>query len=130
MHELANTISGRIPSKKNSRKIHRAGSRIIVATSDAYKARHEEQSWKLNGVRPFEKLPVFIKIRFWMPDEIRADLANKAESIMDLLADRGIIGDDNWNVAPEILLSRADIDRKTHERKRRSDSSDDTHKSK
>jgi Holliday junction resolvase RusA-like endonuclease len=111
MNELTLTISGRIPSKKNSRKIHRAGNRIIVATSDEYKAWHEEQSWKLKGVKTIEQYPVFIKIRFWMPDAIRADLTNKTESIMDLLVDCGIIGDDNWNVVPEILLSCAGIDR-------------------
>jgi hypothetical protein len=31
---------------------------------------------------------------------------------MDLLVDGGIIGDDNWNVVPEVLLRCLGIDRK------------------
>jgi Holliday junction resolvase RusA-like endonuclease len=105
------TISGRIPSKKNSRTIHRAGNRVIVATSSEYKDWHEEQMWTLKSVKPIEQYPVSITIRFWMPDAIRADLTNKAESIMDLLVDCGVIGDDNWNVVPELTLTCAGIDR-------------------
>lgn len=39
------------------------------------------------------------------PESLRAsDLTNKAESIMDLLVDAGIIEDDNWFVVPEVNL--------------------------
>jgi Holliday junction resolvase RusA-like endonuclease len=46
-----------------------------------------------------------------MPDAIRADLTNKAESIMDLLVDAGVLQDDNWNVVPEVILRCKGIDR-------------------
>lgn len=105
-------IHGRVPSKKNSRKAIYTGGRTIMIPSDQYKAWHAGAMTELYGVKPFEKYPVRVEICFFMPDAIRADLTNKAESIMDLLVDGGIIGDDNWNVVPEVLLRCLGIDRK------------------
>ena len=52
-----------------------------------------------------------IEMMFYFPDKRRADLTNKAESIMDLLVDAGIIEDDNANVCPEVLLRFGGVDR-------------------
>ena len=52
-----------------------------------------------------------VYILFSPPDARKADLSNKAESIMDLLVDAGIIKDDNWFEIPDLHLVRADIDR-------------------
>ncbi|MCK4521393.1 MAG: hypothetical protein KAU20_02380 [Nanoarchaeota archaeon] len=46
-----------------------------------------------------------IKINFFFPDLKVADLTNKADSVMDLLVDFGIIKDDSWLVCPELHLS-------------------------
>ncbi len=106
------TIHGRVPSKKNSRKAIYAGGRTIMIPSDQYKAWHQGAATELYGTKAIEKYPVRVKITLFMPDAIRADLTNKAESIMDLLVDCCILQDDNWNVIPELDLRCAGIDRK------------------
>lgn len=50
-------------------------------------------------------------IEFYLPDARKTDLTNKAESIMDLLVDNGIIEDDNCHVVPFISLYYFGIDR-------------------
>lgn len=112
MNKRSITLHGRIPSKKNSRKAIYTGGRTIMIPSDRYKAWHGIAITELYGVKPFEQYPVRVEIRFYMPDAIRKDLTNAAESIMDLLVDGGIISDDNWNIVPEITLRSMGIDRK------------------
>lgn len=41
-----------------------------------------------------------------------ADLTNKAESVMDLLVDCGIIVDDSWQVVEKLTLRIGGIDKK------------------
>lgn len=41
----------------------------------------------------------------------KADLTNKAESIMDALVDAGVLEDDNWFVCGDIRLLFGGIDR-------------------
>lgn len=57
------------------------------------------------------KGPLNIEMKFWFPDRRKADLTNKAESIMDLLVDAGIIEDDNVNVCPRVWLEFCGMDR-------------------
>ena len=52
-----------------------------------------------------------VTLSFWAPDKRAADLTNKAESIMDLLVDRGILSDDNWHIIPNIELQFKGIDK-------------------
>lgn len=52
-----------------------------------------------------------IQIEFWMPDNRRADLTNKAESVMDLLVDLKIITDDSWQCVPSLTLQSKGIDK-------------------
>ena len=40
-----------------------------------------------------------------MPDKRKTDLTNKAESVMDLLVDCGVIEDDSWQFVPKLYLS-------------------------
>ena len=47
-----------------------------------------------------------------MPDNRRADLTNKAESIMDLLVDCKVIVDDSWQEVPRLLLNCGGVDQK------------------
>jgi crossover junction endodeoxyribonuclease RusA len=48
---------------------------------------------------------------WYMPDNIKADLTNKAESVMDLLVDCKVIDDDCWQVIPRIMLDCRGIDK-------------------
>lgn len=52
-----------------------------------------------------------IEITIYAPDKRKADKTNKAESIMDLMVDAGIIEDDNWFVFPELNLKFGGVDR-------------------
>lgn len=45
-----------------------------------------------------------IEIATGFPDNRKADLTNKAESVMDLLVLAGVIQDDSWQVAPRLIL--------------------------
>jgi Holliday junction resolvase RusA-like endonuclease len=104
-------ITGRIPSKKNSLRRVKRGNRIFTLPSKQYEEWHEQASWQLKAQKK-EKLrpPYAIHIYIYFPDKRKADLSNKAESIMDLLVDNGIIEDDNWKVVPSLTLT-ADYDK-------------------
>lgn len=102
-------INGRVPSKKNSRINTRSGRSF---PSSKYTAWHKDASAQLTNqsvkeMKNFSK----IEIHFWFPDDRRADLTNKAESIMDLLVDNGLIKDDSWQVTGGVMLIPEGIDR-------------------
>jgi len=99
-------ISGRIPSKKNSRNIFVRGGRLMNIPSKQYATWHKEASKELASkrVRPYKTVKR-IELSFFAPDRRASDLTNKSESIMDLLVDNKIIPDDNWWVISEILIT-------------------------
>ena len=71
--------------------------------SKAHSAWHRSSSIALRDAPSFGRCTVCIKIIF--PDKRRADVTNKAESVLDLLVDRGIIPDDSWQVIGSPILS-------------------------
>lgn len=82
------------------------GGRAIHIPSNAYRAWHKDASRQLTE-QSFSKLPIetsCVDITLFAPDRRAGDLSNKAESIMDLLTDNGIIKDDNWFVIPNLSL--------------------------
>ena len=101
------TLFGRIPSKKNSRVTTRSGRTF---PSKKYTEWHKGQSLKLKGLGLVENVRI-VSILFFMPDNRKADLTNKAESIMDLLVDNDVIKDDSWQHIPNVLLRCEGIDR-------------------
>ena len=80
--------------------------------SKKYKEWHDGASNQLLKQR---KRPVRgirdISIHFWAPDKRKTDLTNKAESILDLLVDNGILEDDNWFVVGKLTLYLAGVDK-------------------
>ncbi len=84
----------------------------MIIPSAAYTKWHVEASTQID--RQFFAVGNVqeVQLEFWLPDKRRTDLTNKAESVMDLLVDTGVIEDDNWQVIPRILLHGAGIDRK------------------
>ena len=104
------TILGRIPSKKNSRINTRSGRSF---PSKAYSEWHRSASFQIS---PLKNTDVFknvgqIEIKFWLPDNRRCDLTNKAESIMDLLVDNGLLEDDCWQITGPVYLIPMGIDK-------------------
>ena len=95
-------LHGRIPSKKNSRVNTRSGRSF---PSKKYKEWHEAAMWELKSQKPPQGIDrCEIQLVLHMPDRRRADLTNKAESVMDLLVDAGVITDDSWQVVTPIIL--------------------------
>jgi Holliday junction resolvase RusA-like endonuclease len=105
-------LKGRVPSKKNSKRRIRRGNATYMVPSEAHEAWHEEQMIALRYQWP-SKLTITkaqsVEIIFYPPDRRKADLSNKAESVMDLLVDAGILADDSWFVVPTLTLIRAEV---------------------
>jgi len=106
------TITGRIPSKKNSKRIVRFGKRSAIISSKDYVAWHKTASVQLLGIKPISEPIKKISVRFWWADARKTDLSNKFESLADLLVDNKIISDDNYTVIPIVTLASMGIDRK------------------
>lgn len=112
MGRIKITISGRIPSKKNSKRVFARENRVIVIPSENHEVWYEEQSYLIKRFRP--KKPIEkceVEITFYAPDKRKADLSNKAESIMDLLVDNLFIVDDNWFVCGDLPLHFGGVDK-------------------
>lgn len=92
-------IKGRIPSKKNSKDIIKRGKRKFIVPSKKHQEWHDDAMWQVKAQKPKYGINrCSINLLFRMPDNRRADLSNKEESIMDLLVDAGVITDDSWQV--------------------------------
>ncbi len=100
------TIRGRIPSKKNSRINTRSGRSF---PSSKYTEWHKDASLQIKSAS--SQTQKGFALTFYMPDNRRTDLTNKAESVMDLLVDNGLIDDDCWQVTGDVNLSCGGIDK-------------------
>ena len=76
--------------------------KIINIPSNRYRAWHKPalQTLKNTPVR-FEKTEC-VDLCFYGENKRKFDLSNRAESIMDLLVDAGIIPDDNYEIVPRL----------------------------
>jgi len=105
-NELHLVVNGRIPSKKNSRNLFVRGGRLMNIPSKDYADWHKTSSLQILEFKNHTIENVdFIELEFYAPDRRGADLTNKAESIMDLLVDNGILEDDNWWIVNKLTLS-------------------------
>ncbi|MBP7118568.1 hypothetical protein KBA63_00630 [Candidatus Woesebacteria bacterium] len=101
------TIYGNTPSKKNSRINTRSGRSF---PSSKYTAWHKEASRQVVGSKPIPNGTI-LTISFVAGDNRKFDLTNKAESIMDMLVDNGILEDDNYSIVPELILKFGGVDK-------------------
>jgi len=107
-------IKGRIPSKKNSRCLFVRGGKLFNIPSKKYAEWHKEALNQLPEQeieKSISKIEL-IALRFYAPDKRKTDLTNKAESILDLLVDAGILEDDNWFQIGKVFLYFEGVDRK------------------
>lgn len=97
------TLTGSIPSKKNSRINTRSGRSF---PSKAFTEWHDNAEVQLlsQGLVSFDE-PVSIQADFYFENNIRRDLDNRITSVLDLFTDLGIIQDDRWQCVPEIKLT-------------------------
>jgi len=111
LYTIAISVNGRIPSKKNSKSIkikHSNGKTVgVPVSSKKYYQWHKHTLNELKNMNvPKLQLPNIkeIELTIYFPDKRKADLTNKAESIMDTLVDYEFIKDDQWQVCPRIIL--------------------------
>lgn len=107
-------LTGRVPSKKNSKQIISRGGRMFLIPSSEHERWHLEKTRDLRAYIISIKNPIEnakIKLEFYPPDRRKADLTNKAESIMDLLVDNRILKDDNWFICGDINLKFGGVDK-------------------
>ena len=113
MEQMTIYIKGRIPSKKNSKQMILVRGKRIIVPSRQYSAWYKEQRQELAGIPKLRLNEVSIEMTITFPDNIKSDLTNKAESIMDLLVDSGIIEDDNHKVCKKIMLISGGVNKQT-----------------
>lgn len=98
------------PSKKNSKQIFYRNGKPFISTSKRYKEWHERASWQLAG-KTNPKVTEHITIVFHPKTKRKFDLSNKAESILDLLVDVGMLEDDNYLYVPKLTLEIGEQDK-------------------
>lgn len=86
-------IKGRPIVKKNSKRMIRAGKRMIPISSKAYLAWEKEALWQLKGKEPLAD-QTDIQIVFHMKGKLDADLDNLVTSLLDVLQKAKIIKND------------------------------------
>ena len=118
--KIAVFLAGRIPSKKNSKQVVFVRGRRLIIPSKQYAEWHKVQSRELITFKNHtfvwgdKKLPlkeVTIEMTITFPDNRASDLTNKAESVMDLLVDNGILEDDNHKVCKKIVIESGGVDK-------------------
>lgn len=97
-------MTGDVPSKKNSRKLFFIRNKPVFAPSTNYEKWHKQTMAQLWKNRPLGREIKSIELVFYPSTKRKFDLTNKAESIMDLLVDAGIIEDDNYTILPKVIL--------------------------
>lgn len=102
-------LHGDVPSKKNSKRRVQRGRNIFMIPSEAHERWHAEQYPSLMRCNLKGVTSAKITITFCPSTKRRADLSNKAESVMDLLVDCGIIRDDDWFTVADLHLKRGEI---------------------
>jgi len=102
-------VYGLTPSKKNSIGLMFRGGKMFKFPNSRY------QSWHKDAIKtiktPTKRLDKVELVHLTIYGDTRRkfDLSNKAESIMDLLVDAGILLDDNYEVVPKLILEYGGI---------------------
>lgn len=99
-------ISGRIPSKKNSKRIVTRGKRPILLSSKDYLSWEKQAileikvGWEQGKIIKCES----ITYRFSFPDNRVRDLSNSVEGVNDALVMAGVLKDDKWQITGDLIL--------------------------
>jgi len=104
METIKLTVLGRTPSKKNSKQIIYVRGKPLIISSKDYATWHKTALQTLKIAPRFNGNTKEVVLTFYSHDKRKFDLSNKAESIMDLLVDAGILQDDNYEVVPKLTL--------------------------
>lgn len=99
------TLTGSVPSKKNSRVRTRSGSYI---PNRAFYDWQESALWHVRSQtkeRFFE--PVAVDVTIIFGTKARADLDNRLTSILDMLVEALVLRDDKWQDVPQMTVRAA-----------------------
>ncbi len=113
MPSYAFDIHGDVPSKKNSRRAVKVGRMCFTVPGKYHDSWYKEASKEMM-VRQFKGTPftkASVIITLYPSTKRKGDLSNKAESVMDLLVDCGVIEDDNWYVVEDLYLRFGGVDK-------------------
>lgn len=105
------TFLGRVPSKKNSKRMVMRGRKPILLSSEAYIKWEETQLWLLTQTPKLEFEAIGCVASFWFPDARTTDLSNKWESIADCLVKANVLPDDSVSYLTDVRLLYKGIDR-------------------
>lgn len=107
------TLTGIIPSKKNSRQIICRGRFPTSIPSKKHKEWHKVAMVQLSeqGIKPEKLTSVNMTVQLYAKDKRKADASNKLESINDLLVDYGFLDDDNWFVIHKLTILPIIVDK-------------------
>ena len=107
------TIQGDTPSKKNSRIVLCRGGKPVNIPGKNYREWHKDALWRIEDQNistcPYKEVKAEIKI--FPKTKRKADLTNKAESVMDLLVDAEVLEDDNWSIVKEVRIIFGGVDK-------------------
>ena len=104
------TITGDVPSKKNSFRIinNKKTGKPFILSSVAKGKWHNRAISQLLENRPNLAIArgnkLILEMTFYSETARAAALDNKATTVLDLLQEAGIIENDNWNVIPKLIL--------------------------
>ena len=106
-------LSGAIPSKKNSKKIVKRGSKTALISSDRFrewaKMAYFEIKRQYSG--PTIEFTPRVTLYIVMPDNRARDLTNAAEGVMDALVEAGVLLDDKHQVVRSVLIECVGVDK-------------------
>ncbi len=105
------TITGNTPSKKNQKQIIYVRGKPLIIPSKRHKEWHTQAMSQLYGLKPVESQISAIEVKLYPPDKRLFDISNRAETLLDLLVDAGIIKDDNYKIVPKLISEFGEIDR-------------------
>lgn len=108
------TISGKTPSKKNSRNIFVKNGRLMNIPSQRYKEWRDSAIVQLKqqfGGYKVSGYPISISVVVYYGDMRRHDLDNSLGSVMDALTDAQIIEDDDTDHISQITIEYGGVDK-------------------
>lgn len=104
-------LPGDTPSKKNSKRVFVRGGRPVVLSSKRHNDWHDDLSKTLSLPQLNLELTELVTVNFYFATKRLSDISNKAESILDLLVDCGVLSDDNHKVVPNLNICFAGYDK-------------------
>lgn len=84
--------------------------RPVFAPGKVHSDWHAQAAPQLYGTKTIPEVKD-ITLTFYPQSKRKSDLTNKAESVMDLLVDCGVLTDDNWFVVPSLTLKFGGADK-------------------